>query len=240
VLKVDLHLHTADDPLDRIVHSGTALVDRAADLGFGALAITLHDAQFADAWLTAYARERGVVLVPGIERTIRGRHVLLLNFPASAVAGVRSMDDLARVKARGNGLVIAPHPFFPGDTCLGAALDVCADAFDAVEWTYFWMRGLNFNARAARWAAARGTPLVGNSDLHDLRQLGRTYTLVDAPPDPAAICEAVRAGRVQLRTEPVPVMELARVFGGMLLRPQRRTPGSDLTPMSSGGVVPTL
>ena len=254
MLKVDLHLHTADDPLDRIAHSGIELVDRAADLGFGALAITLHDAQFADARLTAHARERGVVLIPGIERTIRGRHVLLLNFPVAAVERVRSMDDLARVKTSGNGLVIAPHPFFPSDTCLGAALDAHAEAFDAVEWTYFWMRGLNFNARAARWAHARGKPLVGNSDLHDIRQFGRTYTLVDAPADPSAICEAVRAGRVELRTEPAPVVELARVFGGMLLRPQRRTPGSDLdsrysapstenqdlTPLSSGDGIPTL
>ena len=231
MLKVDLHLHTADDPLDRIPHSAADLVDRAAALGFGALAITLHDAQFADARLAAYARERRVVLIPGIERTIRGRHVLLLNFPSSAVEGVRSFADLARVRASGNGLIVAPHPFFPGGTCLRAALDAHADAFDAVEWTYFWMRGLNFNAPAARWAAARGKALIGNSDLHDLRQLGRTYTLVDAPPDPAAICEAVRAGRAQLRTEPAPAPELARVFGGMILRPQRRTQGSqDLVP----------
>jgi predicted metal-dependent phosphoesterase TrpH len=254
VLKVDLHLHTADDPLDRIAHTAADLIDRAAVLGFHALAITLHDRQLDDARLSAYARERGVVLVPGVERTIRGRHVLLLNFPGSAVERVRSLDDLAALKSSGAGLVIAPHPFFPDRSCLGSALETYAGAFDAVEWSYFWMRGLNFNARAARWARARGTPLVGSSDLHDLRQLGRTYSLVDAAPDATAICEAVRDGRVQLRTAPVPAMELTRVFGGMLVRPQKGTPGSDLdfwysrpstedqdlTPLSSGGVVPTL
>jgi predicted metal-dependent phosphoesterase TrpH len=254
VLKVDLHLHTAEDPQDRIAHSATDLVDRAAVLGFDALAITLHDRQLDDTRLQSYARERGILLMPGIERTIRGRHVLLLNFPVAGVRHVRSLDDLARLRASGAGLVIAPHPFFPDRTCLGSALDRHADAFDAVEWSYFWMRGLNFNARAARWAASRGKPIVGNSDLHDLRQLGRTYTLVDAPSDAAAICEAVRAGRVQLCTDPVPVPEFVQVFGGMLLRPPQRTPGSDLdlrysdrstedqdlTSLSSGGVVPTL
>ena len=73
MLKVDLHLHTADDPLDRIRHSGAELVDRAAALGFDALAITLHDAQFDAARLRAYARERGVLLIPGVERTIGWR-----------------------------------------------------------------------------------------------------------------------------------------------------------------------
>jgi predicted metal-dependent phosphoesterase TrpH len=254
VLKVDLHLHTSADPVDRIESSGTNLVDRAAQLGFGALAITLHDAQIEDSRLAAYARERGITLIPGIERTIRGRHVLLLDFPASAVARVRSFDDLARLKASAGGLVIAPHPFFPGGTCLGSALDTYADLFDAVEWSYFWMRGLNFNARAVRWARERGKPVVGNSDLHDLRQLGRTYSLVDAPSDAAAICEAVRAGRVQVCTSPVPVPELSSVFTGMLRRPRKVTPAPDLdsrhpghstenhdlTPLSSGGVVPTL
>jgi len=255
VLKVDLHLHTSDDPLDRITCSGADIVDRAAALGFGALAVTLHDAPFDVARLAPYARERGIVLIPGVERTIRGRHVLLLNFPSSAVARVRSLDDLARLRDSGDGLVIAPHPFFPDRSCLGAAaLDAYAAVFDAVEWSYFWMRAANFNARAARWARARGKPVVGNSDLHDLRQLGRTYSLVDAPPDAAAICAAVREGRVQLRTAPVPPQEFARVFGGMLLRSRKRTPGSDLdfryserstenqdlTPVSSDGVVPTV
>lgn len=239
MLKVDLHLHTAEDPLDRIAHRATDLVDRAAGLGFGALAITLHDRQLDDARLEAYARERDILLIPGIERTIRDRHVLLLNFPASVVERVRSFDDLAALRSSGAGLVIAPHPFFPDRSCLRSVLDAYADAFDAVEWSYFWTRGVNFNARAARWAAARRMPVVGNSDLHDLRQLGRTYTLVDAPRDAAAICDAVRAGRVQLCTRPAPVLEAAQVFGGMLLRPHKRTSASELIAVSPGG-VPTL
>src|SRR2546430_10462937 len=60
---------------DDIRHDAAALVDRAAALGFDALAITLHDRQLADARLADRARDRGIVLLPGIERTIAGRHV---------------------------------------------------------------------------------------------------------------------------------------------------------------------
>jgi hypothetical protein len=221
MLKVDFHTHTADDPLDEIPYSSAALIDQAAALGFDALAITLHDRQLDIAPLDRYARTRGIVLIPGVERTIEGRHVLLLNFSAGTDS-VRTFDDLAALRRRERGLVIAPHPFFPDRTCLRSALDVHADLFDAVEWSYFWTRGLNFNARAARWARQRGKPIVGNSDLHDLRQLGRTYSLVESDRDPDAICAAIREGRVTVETEPVPALELTQVLTGMLLRGRRR------------------
>jgi predicted metal-dependent phosphoesterase TrpH len=224
VLKVDLHLHTGEDPVDRISHSALDLVGRAAELGFDALAITLHDTQFADSRVSGYARERGITLIPGSERTIQGRHVLLLNFPTAAAESVRTLDDVARLRERTDGLVIAPHPFYPDRTCLGAQLDAHPDLFDAVEWSYFWARGINFNARAARWAREHGKPVVGNSDLHDIRQLGRTYSLIDAQPDASAICDAIRLGRVTLRTEPVPLIELLDLVGRMTLR-GRKSPG---------------
>ena len=219
-LKVDLHLHTADDPLDNIAHEGTALVDRAAELGFDALAVTLHDRQLANPSLGDYARDRGILLLPGVERTIGGRHIVLINFPQAA-EDAASFEDIARLKAKCGGLVIAPHPFYPGRSCLGTELDALSGLVDAVEWSYFWTRATNFNARAERWARRHGKPVVGNSDLHDLRQLGRTYSWIFAERDADSICAAVREGRVSLRTRPVPVAELAQVFGGMVLRGYR-------------------
>lgn len=231
MLKVDLHLHTREDPLDRIVHDATALVDRASSLGFDALALTLHDAQLDDPRLRDYARERDIVLLPGIERSIDGKHILLINF-GRGTEYVRTFRDIARLKTRGNGLVIAPHVFFPDRTCLGSTIDHHHDLFDAIEWSYFWTRGINFNARAARWAEQHGKPVVGNSDLHDLRQLGRTFSLIQAERDPDAICEAVRDGCVALFTEPVPPLELAQVLGGMVWRGRRKLT-SDLDPFAS-------
>jgi predicted metal-dependent phosphoesterase TrpH len=223
VLKVDLHIHTSEDPIDNIGHDAATLIDRAAALDFDALAITLHDRQLAARSLAEYAADRGIVLLRGIERTIQGRHVVLVNFPQSAEA-ICSFGELAALKARCNGLVIAPHPFFPGGTCLGSRLDRLADVFDAVEWSYCWTRAVNFNSHAAEWARSHGKPIVGNSDLHDLRQLGRTHSWVAAEPDPDAICDAIRAGRVTLETRPVPVLELAQVLSGMFLRGQKRRP----------------
>lgn len=202
MLKVDLHTHTADDPVDSIPHTTTQLIDRAAALRYDALAVTLHDRQLDVRSLQPYAAERGVVLVPGIERTIEGRHVLLLNFRRGAEE-VRTFEDLARLKRREAGLVIAPHPFFPASSCLRGLLDRHADLFDAVEYNAMFTRSLNFNRRAERWARRHGKAIVGNGDVHRLRQLGTTYSLVDAPPDADAICAAIADGRVRHECRPL-------------------------------------
>jgi predicted metal-dependent phosphoesterase TrpH len=204
VIKVDLHTHTADDPVDTIPYSSTDLVDRAAALGYGALAITLHERELDSPALQAYAADRGVVLIAGIERTIEGKHVLLINFSRRA-EDVCTFAALARLKTREQGLVIAPHPFYPHGSCLGDRLDRYADLFDAVEYNAMFTRSLNFNRRAEAWAAAHGKPMVGNGDVHRLRQLGTTWSIVDVPdaPDAGAVCAAIAAGRVRVEATPL-------------------------------------
>ncbi len=211
MLKVELHTHTSDDPQDRVLHSACALIDRAAVLEYDALAITLHDRQLDVRPLVPYAAERGIILIPGIEQTVEGRHVLLLNFPRGA-EDVRSFGDVARLKRQAPGLVVAPHPFFPSWSCLLERMNRHADLFDAVEYNAMFTASLNFNVLAERWARRRGKPMVGNGDVHQLEQLGTTYSLVEAERDPVSICEAITAGRVRVVSQPLPWSTVARVL----------------------------
>jgi predicted metal-dependent phosphoesterase TrpH len=221
MLKVELHAHTADDPIDRIPHTTFELIDKAAELGYDALAITLHERQLDLRRFVPYAAERGLVLIPGIERTIEGSHVLLLNFKSGA-EDVRTFDDVARLKSRQGGLVVAPHPFFPSSVCLRSDLDRHAELFDAVERNAMFTRTVDFNRRAEHWAAQHGKPVVGNCDVHRLSQMGSTYSLVDALPDADAICEAIAAGRVRVESRPLAWMEVARILSSMALGDLRR------------------
>ena len=218
MLKVELHCHTDQDPLDAVPHSTRELIDHAARLGYHALSITLHDAYFDPRHDLVYARNKGITLIPGIERSIKGKHVLLINFPAASEQ-VRSFDDIAQLKRdHPAGIVIAPHSWYPIPTALGERLvEEHAAVFDAVEVNALYTPVVDFNARAIRWARAHGKPLVGNSDLHILEQLGRTYTLVDAEPSPDAICRAIREGRVEVRTEPISLVRAAWQFSRMSL-----------------------
>ena len=216
MLKVELHAHTSDDPCDYVPHTTRELIDRAAELDYQALAITLHDKQLDVEPLRPYARERGVVVIPGVERTIDRRHVLLINFPPRAER-VETFEDVARLKAEApSGIVVAPHPFYPLRNCLRTRMDRHAAIFDAVECNAVYTRLVNFNRAAVRWARAHGKPMVGNGDVHRLEQLGSTYSLVEAEPDPDAICQAIREGKVRVETQPLSLYRLAAILAKIL------------------------
>ena len=212
MLKVELHTHTSDDPVDRIPHSTQELIDRAAKLQYRALAITLHDRQLDIAPYVAQAAYHSITLIPGIERTIEGRHVLLLNFsPASE--RVASFDDLAELKGREpRGLVVAPHPFYPGGSSLRELMDRHADLFDAVEYNAMFTTMLDFNRHAEQWANAHNKPMVGNGDVHRMRQLGSTFSMVHSEPTADAICAAIKKGWVVTHTDPMPVAAAAFIM----------------------------
>ena len=160
-----------------------------------------------------------IVLIPGIERTIQGKHVLLLNY-ASGAGEVRSFTDLAALKrSQPGGLVVAPHPYFPAPSCLWGLLEDHEDLFDAVEVNGMFTESVDFNSPARRWARATGTPLVGNGDIHRLTQLGTTYSLVDAPvdADADAICAAIAAGKVDLVAHPHSWRTVGRLLSEIVL-----------------------
>jgi predicted metal-dependent phosphoesterase TrpH len=115
--------------------------------------------------------------------------------------------------------LIAPHPLYPNPSSLGESLlDQHHDLFDAVEVNALYTRRLDYNRAAIRWARHARKPLVGNSDLHLIEQLNRVYSLVDADPSADAICEAIRAGRVEVRMRPSSFVDIAWIFGRMCLR----------------------
>jgi predicted metal-dependent phosphoesterase TrpH len=218
MLKVELHAHSAEDRADRVAHTTRDLVRHATSLGYRGLAITLHDTQPDISRDVDWAAERGLVLIRGIERTIQGVHILLINFPADATSAVRRFDDIPPLKAaHPHGLVVVPHPFYPVGSAMGTRLDAHASWVDAVEINSMYTRHVNFNGRAIEWARAHGKPLVGNTDLHHLAQMGTTFTLVDAAPTPDAICQSIREGRAEIRTTPLPSLRAGWLFAGMVL-----------------------
>jgi hypothetical protein len=214
MIKVDLHMHTGEDPHDGLRYPATALIDRAVELGFAAIAVTLHGKVLDDPRVFAYARERGLLLIPACESRIQKVDVLLYNVTQREVDGIKSFAALREFKrARGEDvLVIAPHPYYPVGHSLRRHLEAEIDLFDAVEQAQLHLPGLNYNKRALAVAARHGKPVVANSDAHNLWMFGRHYTLVEAAPTMPAIFAAIRAGRVQWHSPTVSVWDLVRMF----------------------------
>src|SRR6185436_15207352 len=141
-IKLDLHIHTLDDPKDALDYSAHELLERARALGFGVLAITLHDAVFDRPEVFADAARMGILLIPAAEMRLEGADVILLNVRADEVKSLRTLEDLEKLRAaRGPSLfTIAPHPFYVFGGSIGRKLVEKIDCFDAIELCHFWSR----------------------------------------------------------------------------------------------------
>src|SRR6266403_2125460 len=111
-VKIDLHIHTLDDPKDAVDYSAHQLLERARLLGFRVLAITLHDAVFDRKEVYADAAGLGILLIPAAEVRLQGADVIVLNVTADEIADLKDFDDLRLLRARrGNSIfTIAAHP----------------------------------------------------------------------------------------------------------------------------------
>jgi predicted metal-dependent phosphoesterase TrpH len=210
-LKVDLHVHTREDPKDYIAYTALELFDRAAALGYDALAVTNHDRNIYTPALARAAEARGLLLLPGVEITADDAHIVVIRPSFEPRLEGFALRDLPRLRDEGC-LTIAPHPFFHLFKSLRERLVPMLPWIDAIEYTCYHNALLNLNRKAVLAAAEHGKPLVGNSDSHDLRQFGLTYSLVDAEKDPASIIAAVKAGRLEIRTSPLPVTAMLRLI----------------------------
>src|SRR5919201_6487061 len=113
-IKIDLHIHTLDDPKDAVDFSAHQLLERARSFGFRVLAITLHDAVFDRKEVFEDAAAMGILLIPAAEMRLQGADVIVLNVTAEEIAELKDFDDLRRLRARRGSSIftIAPHPFY--------------------------------------------------------------------------------------------------------------------------------
>ena len=199
-IKIDLHIHTLDDPKDAVDFSAHQLLERARSFGFRVLAITLHDAVFDRKEVFADAAAMGILLIPAVEVRLLGADVIVLNVTAEEVTQLKNFDDLRRLRAqRGNSIfTIAPHPFYVVGGSIGSRLFAEIDCFDAIEYCHFHFGPVNPNRWARRVATRFGKPMIATSDAHRLHAFGCHYTSMPMPP--ALTIENVLAG---LRTGPL-------------------------------------
>ena len=212
-IKIDLHIHTADDPKDVIDFSAHDLLEKAKSLGFGALAITLHDAVFDRAEVYEEAARIGILLIPAAEMRVEGADVIVLNVRPNEIVDLRTFADLRALREkRGDSIfTIAPHPFYVLGGSIGRRLIREIDCFDAIELCHFHKWFLNPNWLAARVARRFGKPLIATSDTHRLRAFGRHYTSMLRPNELKIenVFAALRTSRLRLTSPPASLVDLA-------------------------------
>jgi len=212
-IKIDLHIHTFDDPKDVIDYSAHQLLERARSLGFGVLAITLHDTVFDRQEVFADAAAMGIFLIPAAEVRLQGADVIVLNVSSAEIAALQSFDDLRQLRARRGDSIftIAPHPFYVLGGSIGSRLIDEIDCFDAIELCHFHKGLLDPNRHAVKVARKFGKPLVATSDAHRLHAFGRHYTTIRRPVELTAenVFAVLRRGPLRLTSPPASILDLA-------------------------------
>ena len=215
-IKVDLHIHTLDDPKDAIDYSAHQLLERARALGFGVLAITLHDKVFDRAEVFADAAAMGILLIPAAEVRLSGADAVLLNVTSEEVVRLHDFDDLRELRERRGETIFsfAPHPFYVLGASIGERLIEEIDCFDAIELCHFHSSWLNPNRRAEAVAKKYGKPLLATSDAHRLNAFGSHYTSIPRPTRMTVenVLSALRAGPWRLTS---PACSLADILSAI-------------------------
>jgi len=220
MLKADLHLHVQGDPKHpNLKHTARQLINYASQLNFQVLAITNHNQVFYNQNLKNYAQSKDILLIPGAEKTIQGKEVLIYNISQKEINNINTFQDLKKIKKTSNDiLTIAPHPFFLTPSCLGKKLEKHINLFDAIEYSHFHHQLINRNKKAVKIAKKYNKPIIGTSDTHHLFQFNHTYTLINSKKQANFVFQAIKSHQCQYITKPLSTFNFLRVPFHVLLR----------------------
>jgi predicted metal-dependent phosphoesterase TrpH len=220
MLKAELHIHTNADPEDKsfVSYSAYELIDQAEKLNFNVLAITCHNYVYNDSEAVEYAKKKGILLISGAELTIEGKHVLVYNITNGQAGKIKSLSDLKKFKENHPEIfIIAPHPFHYKSICLMNKVVQHLDLFDAWEYSFFYLNILNPNKRTLKLAKKYNKPMVGGSDVHKLKDFGRTYTLIDSSLNIEDVFKAIKLGETKIVTKPLSYFEFVKILFGFVI-----------------------
>ena len=187
-MKADLHVHST---LSSDGHQTVAqIIERCREHDIKVLAITDHNVMGGHE--EAERLGEGMIIIPGVEISSQGGHVLGLDIVEPVPRGLSVRETIERIH-QGGGIAIAPHPFRLSNG-LGKK-NVRENDFDAVE-VVNGRSSRGGNKAARRLATSIGLPGVGGSDAHDPSSVGRAMT--EFPDDCRSredIIAAIRKGR---------------------------------------------
>jgi predicted metal-dependent phosphoesterase TrpH len=182
-LKLDLHVHSHYS-YDSLIKE-KEITFYVKKRGLDGVAIVDHD-RFDGAFKVA--KETDVLVVPGMEVTSSGGHIIALNVQEAIPRALGPEETVDKIHDAG-GLAVACHPvtFFKGSL----RKDVNAK-FDAVEVINASAVPFNYSVKHSRRLAERlGAAQVAGTDAHYAPEIGYAYTLVDAEPNVENVVKAI-------------------------------------------------
>lgn len=207
-LRLDLHVHTRHSLDCRT--SVEAIIQKCVANGLDGFAITDHDTLRGVS--EAQEKRGSLVLVPGLEVSARGAHILALGVSKPIPAGL-SMAETVELVHEQDAVAVIAHPYF----FLKLFLNVRAVAeahFDAVEVANASNIPFNWTCRRSAALAQRlMLPQTGGSDAHIPDTVGRAYTFVESESrDVEDIIQSIKKGCTDAQGTGISLLERFKKF----------------------------
>jgi predicted metal-dependent phosphoesterase TrpH len=193
-IKLDLHVHSvySRDSVNTI----DTITRRIKEAGFQGYALADHDTMEG---LPEALEKRGdlLVVVPALEVTARGAHVLALDPNEPIPMGLSVAETIEKIHDQGATAVLAhpyglPRSWVSINDTKNSSLDA-VEVANSAQFPYGYICSLN-----RKLAEELSLPVTGGSDSHIPDTIGRGYTIVDTPSTELRdVIDSIRKGRTE-------------------------------------------
>lgn len=190
-LKIDFHVHTIYSH-DGLI-SFKQLARQIRKTGLDGVAITDHDTIKGALTFLEKSKSYDFLIIPGVEITARGAHIVALNVYEDISAGL-SIEETVELVHEAGGLAVLAHPI---TIHKGVKRLLRGEIFDAVEVINASSFPFLFSvSRSKAFAKKFGLVEVAGSDAHYFEEVGSAYTLVNSNLSIESVIEAIRKNAV--------------------------------------------
>ncbi len=170
-MKIDMHVHST--------YSGDSdgrpedILKKAESVGLDGLALMDHNT--LEGYRSVKNKKSSLILVPGIEVSTEEGHVMAIGLQEEIGKQLTMAEAIDKINEQG-AIAAAPHPYryWSGMT----EENLFSNNWTAIE-------GLNGrswhskNVKARKAAKKMNLPIIGGSDAHRLKTVGKAYTIFD-------------------------------------------------------------
>ena len=193
-ITLDLHVHSvySRDSVNTI----DTITRRIEEAGLQGYSLADHDTM--EGLLEALDKRGDLVVVPALEVTARGAHVLALDPNEPVPMGLSVAETVDKIHEQGATAVLAhpyglPRSWVSINSVKHADLDAMEVA-NSAQFPYEFICGLN-----RRLAEELMLPMTGGSDAHIPDTIGRAYTVIDTPSTELEdVIESIRKGMTEV------------------------------------------
>ncbi len=192
-MRFDLHIHS--------IHSGDSycepedIVRTAEDRGMDGIAIMDHNT--IRGYREAKKVDTDLIIVPGLEVSTAEGHILALGLEEE-IGRQDAISNAIDIIREHDALAVAAHPYRVWSG-IGEE-NVLKNDWDAIEGMNG--RGWGIRNRQAQTLAERlDIPVIGGSDSHRLKTIGKAYTIIEDVKDWRDVIKKVRAGETKVGGE---------------------------------------